>query len=126
MLLDGTEPQQMFDNLTVDAFGRVLIQEDPGGQTYLARIWEYDIKKGGLTEIARHDPNRFLPDAANFLTIDEESSGIVDVSDIMGPGYYLLDVQAHYNIGDPELVEGGQLLMMYDPIKKKKSKGGKK
>jgi hypothetical protein len=25
----------------------------------------------------------------------------------------LLDVQAHYNIGDPELVEDGPLLAMY-------------
>jgi hypothetical protein len=27
----------------------------------------------------------------------------------------LLDVQARYNIGGPELVEGGQLLALFDP-----------
>ena len=43
---------------------------------------------------------------------DEESSGIIAVSDIFGEGNYLLDVQAHYNIGNAELVEGGQVLLM--------------
>ncbi|HEX8235005.1 MAG TPA: alkaline phosphatase PhoX [Abditibacteriaceae bacterium] len=122
MLLDGTEPQQMMDNLTVDAFGRVLIQEDPGNQPYLARIWEYNIAKDTITEVGVHDPNRFAPGVPNLLTQDEESSGIIDVSDIFGPGYYIFDVQAHYSIGDPELVEDGQLLLMYDPIRKKKVK----
>src|SRR4028119_338229 len=120
MLLDGTEPQQMMDNMTMDAYGRILIQEDPGNQSYLARIWEYDVKKDTLVEIAMHDPNRFAPNASVLLTQDEESSGIVDVSDIFGPGYYLLDVQAHYSIGDPELVEDGQLLLMYNSLRKKK------
>jgi len=33
---------------------------------------------------------------------------------ILGPGWFLLDVQAHYNISG-ELVQGGQLLAMFDP-----------
>jgi hypothetical protein len=37
-LLDGTEGPQMMDNITVDSQGNVLIQEDPGGQAYLARV----------------------------------------------------------------------------------------
>ena len=53
--------------------------------------------------------------AAPLLTQDEESSGVIDISDILGNGWYLLDVQAHYNIGDTELVEGGQLLLMHIP-----------
>src|SRR4028119_2294873 len=89
MLLDGTEPQQMMDNLDVDDFGRTLIQEDPGNQPYLARIWEYDIKKDVMTEVGVHDPNRCAPGAPNQLTQDEESSGIIDVSEIFGPGYYI-------------------------------------
>jgi hypothetical protein len=122
MLLDGTEPQQMMDNLDVDAYGRVLIQEDPGNQPYLARIWEYDIRTDTLTEVGIHDPSRFGPNASPLLTQDEESSGIIDVSDIFGPGYYLFDVQAHRALVDPELVEDGQLALMFDPVKKKKSK----
>ena len=33
MPLDGTEGQQMMDNITVDDRGNVLLQEDPGGNT---------------------------------------------------------------------------------------------
>jgi len=67
---------------------------------------------------------RFLPAAAGvipastFLTQDEESSGIIDASDVLGNGWYLLDVQAHLKSADPELVEGGQLLAMYIPTPK--------
>jgi hypothetical protein len=114
MLLAGTEGHQMFDNLTVNSRGELLLQEDPGGQDYLARIWHYDPDTDALTALAQHDPARFTPGVPGFLTRDEESSGIVDVSDILGNGardIYLLDVQAHYALGG-ELVEGGQLLAM--------------
>ncbi|HEX5688711.1 MAG TPA: alkaline phosphatase PhoX [Roseiflexaceae bacterium] len=119
MLLDGSEGQHMMDNLTVTRRGQVMIQEDPGGNDYLATVRRYSIANDTLTEIAKHDPERFLPGAANFLTNDEESSGIIDVSDILGEGWFLLDVQAHYNIGDTELVEGGQLLALHSPPGKK-------
>ena len=115
MLLDGSEGQRMMDNLTITGRGQIMIQEDPGGNDYLAKIRRYSIANDTLTEIAKHDPERFLPGAANFLTIDEESSGIIEVSDILGEGWFLLDVQAHYNIGDPELVEGGQLVALHAP-----------
>jgi hypothetical protein len=114
MLVDGTQAHQMFDNLTIDRYGHVLIQEDPGGQNYLARIWQYDIASGRLTALAEHDPDRFAPGAPNFLTIDEESSGIIDAESLLGPGWFLLDVQAHYPNG-PTLVEGGQLLAIFNP-----------
>ena len=65
--------------------------------------------------MARHDPNRFVSGSPRFLTNDEESSGIIDVSDILGEGWFLLDVQAPYNIGDVELVAGGQLLALHLP-----------
>jgi hypothetical protein len=35
------------------------------------------------------------------------------MADILGEGWYLLDVQAHYAAGDAELVEGGQLLGLH-------------
>lgn len=104
MLLDGTQAHQMLDNMTVDAFGQALLQEDPGGQDYLSKIQLYDIGSDTQTAIAQHDPARFTLGALGFLTRDEESSGIIDVSDILGRGTYLADVQAHYNIGDAELV----------------------
>ena len=105
----------MFDNMTIDDQGRVLLQEDVGNVAHSSKIWMYDIATGALLQVAQHDPARFgdlgVPATAPFNQ-DEESSGIIDVSDILGPGTYLLDVQAHYNPGDPELVEGGQLLLM--------------
>jgi hypothetical protein len=122
MLLSGGEGQKMMDNLAVTTAtpqlfrgGQTLIQEDPGNQPHIAKVWRYNNLTGSLELIAQHDPDRFAPGAPNFLTQDEESSGIIDVSDILGRGWVLLDVQAHYNIGDPELVEGGQLLALFLP-----------
>ena len=112
-LLDGTEGGNMFDNLTIDSHGRILIQEDIGGQDPLGKIWLYDIDTAGFVEVAAHAPEFFgVPAGPNFLTRDEESSGIIDARDILGDGWFLLDVQAHYNIPG-ELVQGGQLLAMY-------------
>lgn len=80
----------------------------------------YNIATDQLTLIAQHDVARF-GDIGVSATLpfnqDEESSGIVDASDILGPGWFLLDDQAHYTTGiDSELVEGGQLLAIYNPF----------
>jgi hypothetical protein len=107
------ERLHMLDNIVADTRGHVLLQEDPGGQDYLARIWQYDVASDTLTEVARHDPARFT--GAARLTNDEESSGIIDAEKLLGKGWYLLDVQAHVASPDPELVEGGQLLALYVP-----------
>lgn len=115
LLLAGDEGPRMMDNIAVTAGGQVLIQEDPGENPRLATIWSYDIATGALSAVARHDPARFREGAEHFLTQDEESSGIVDVSELLGDGWVLLDVQAHYKQSDPELVEGGQLLAMRVP-----------
>jgi hypothetical protein len=115
MLLDGSEGQHMMDNMTITGRGQIVIQEDPGGNDYLAKVRRYSIANDTLTEIAKHDPDRFLPGAPSFLTIDEESSGVIDVSHILGEGWLLLDVQSHYPAGDAELVEGGQLLALHSP-----------
>lgn len=120
-LLDGTETGNMFDNMTVNGDGQVLIQEDVGNQQHLGKIWLYDIDTDTLTEIAKHDPARFgdigVPAVAPYNQ-DEESSGIIDASKVLGKGWYLLDVQAHYGIAG-ELVEDGQLLAIYVPPKMK-------
>jgi hypothetical protein len=114
MLLRGTEGQQSLDNMTVTDRGEVLLQEDPGPQPHLAKIWRYTVATGRLDQVARHDPKRFLPGAPAFLTEDEESSGIIPADDILGEGWFLLDVQAHTPYPG-ELVRGGQLLAMYVP-----------
>jgi hypothetical protein len=114
MLLDGTEGQQMLDNLAIDGHGNLVILEDPGNQAHLAAVWFYDTSTDVLTKIAQHDPSRFTSGGANFLTQDEESSGVIDARDVLGPGWFLLDCQASYPL-DVELVEGGQLLALYNP-----------
>lgn len=113
-VLDGTEGQKMMDNLAIDHSGHILIQEDIGNNAHLGKIWQYNIATDAMTLVARHDTTRFMNGAANFLTQDEEASGIIDVQSILGPGMFMTVDQAHYNIGG-ELVQGGQLLSMYNP-----------
>lgn len=110
-VLDGSEGQKMLDNLTIDPSGHILLQEDVGNQAHLGKLWKYDIATDGLTLLAQHDPSRFLTGGANFLTQNEESSGVLDMSNILGPGTYLFNVMAHYAT-TTELVEGGQLLLL--------------
>lgn len=114
MLLDGTEGQQMLDNLTLDRRGHVLLQEDPGSNVHLARIWQYTLATDTLTLLAEHAPALFTPGSPSFLTTDEESSGIVDARHVLGPGWFLLGVQAGFALPGP-LVRGGQLLALFNP-----------
>ena len=116
---DADPGYQMFDNLTIDRLGRIVLQEDVGGNDRLGRIYVYGIDSGELVQVAQHNPKFFRGPAAanpNFLTNDEESSGVIDASDILGRGWFLLTVQNHKASADPELVEGGQLLAMPRPI----------
>ncbi|HET9934465.1 MAG TPA: hypothetical protein VFQ35_27365 [Polyangiaceae bacterium] len=114
MLLDGTEGQKMLDNITIDKKGHVYLVEDVGNNAHLGKVWRYTIATDTLTQIAQHNPALFTSGAPGFLTQDEEASGIIDASSAIGPGWFLLDVQAHYAT-DSELVEGGQLVAIYDP-----------
>jgi hypothetical protein len=113
-VLDGTEGPKMLDNMTVDNYGHILLQEDPGNQAYLAKIWQYTIATDELKEIAKFDSTRFVTGGTNFYTIDEESSGIIDVQSILGQGMFLLAGQSHLAIPG-EVVEGGQLLAYFNP-----------
>lgn len=114
-LLDGTEGQQMMDNMCIDRRGHLLIQEDPGNQAHLAKIWQYDIATDTLKLLIEHDPARFVTGAASFITQDEESSGIIDATDFFGPGWFIANVQAHATNPDTELVEFGQLVAIFNP-----------
>jgi hypothetical protein len=142
-LIDGTGPGQMFDNITVDRDGNLILMEDPGNQQHAAKIWKYYPRTNQLVLLAQADPARFggrkgtaaIPPTAPF-TVDEESSGIIEVTSLFdhrgddddherhdahtpwkkaGYRYYLGVVQAHYTNPDPELVEGGQLFLMGVP-----------
>lgn len=113
-VLDGSEGQKMLDNMTIDNSGHILLVEDVGNNVHIGKIWQYSIANDQLVKIAAHDSTRFLAGGTNYLTQDEEASGILDVQQILGPGMFLVDVQAHYAITG-ELVEGGQLLTFYNP-----------
>jgi len=120
---NGGVGPRMMDNMTVAANGLIYIQEDVGGQSHTGRIFEYNPATDVVVEVAAHDVARFgsptVAPTAPFNN-DEESSGIIDVTDILGDddtAAYLFDVQAHYNIPG-ELVQGGQFLAMYvDEVK---------
>jgi len=109
----------MLDNVTIDRLGRIVMDEDPGNAARVSKIWVYQIATGEFCEVAHHNPAFFdssIPNNPAFITQDEESSGIIDAADILGPGWFLLDVQAHKASTDTELVEGGQLLALFiDP-----------
>lgn len=92
----------------------LMLQED----TDNAKIWQYMLGSGAWRVVATvNDP-------------DGESSGIVDASRFFGPGWWLLDVQAHGSFQESEVVpnplgaefpdltikrENGQLLAMKIP-----------
>jgi hypothetical protein len=69
------------------------------------KIWLYSID---TRQLILFDPT--VATTPDFVTVDEESSGIIDAGEILGHGWFLLDVQAHTLSTDTELVEGGQLL----------------
>jgi hypothetical protein len=120
ILLRGDEGHKMLDNVTIDRLGRILMDEDPGNSSRISKIWLYAIETREFIQVAAHNPKYFdgsSPSNTTFITQDEESSGIIDAAEILGEGWFLLDVQVHkVNTADPELVEGGQLLALFvDP-----------
>jgi predicted extracellular nuclease len=124
LVLDGTDDitLQKPDNMDIDRYGNMLIQEDPGSDEVLARIVAYRIADGATGVVAEFDPERFSPGGSQFLTTDEESSGIVDAEDALGErGAFLFDAQVHSPVGLPpgtdedtveEYVENGQFLRL--------------
>ncbi|MEZ5299686.1 MAG: esterase-like activity of phytase family protein [Verrucomicrobiales bacterium] len=135
ILADGSQPGPDFttlDNMTMDKAGIIYLQEDPGGSERLARIWAFDLATGRSWEVARHSGRFFHPLSGDLLTTNEESSGIIPLEDIVGPGWFALGVQAHFSLDSAsspidaelrarfglsldqgvELVEGGQIVFL--------------
>ena len=114
LLLDGSEAPYLNkpDNTTFDSRGHLVIQEDPGNNTHVARIVAYDVDSGRIGVLARFDPARFAPGGAQFITQDEESSGIVEAREQLGKDVFVFDAQVHAPAADPAAVEKGQLLLM--------------
>jgi hypothetical protein len=115
---------QMFDNITVAGDGKVLVEEDPGDHPHMAGIWLFDPKTGKAEKVLSVTPEAFLnKNSPEFLTQDEENSGIIEVTDLfnhapwfeVGRRYFLGSLQVHAKSSDPELVEGGQLYLISGP-----------
>jgi hypothetical protein len=115
---------QMFDNLTVSDNGKILINEDPGDHEHLASIWEFDPTTKTAQKIFEVKPEYFQDkNHPNFLTMDEEHSGIIDITRHVthapwykkSERYFLGTLQIHKKHDDPELVEYGQLYLISGP-----------
>lgn len=123
MLLDGTSAKgdyQMLDNLTVNKDGTIILQEDVGENRHNGKIWLYQPDDGTMIKLAGFDKTLFGDiDAKATLTKNEESSGVIDITGILGrkdgKAYSLLSAQSHAPSGDPKTVRGGQLLLMVRP-----------
>jgi hypothetical protein len=77
----------------------VILQEDPGGQPYLARIRSYLPDNGKLTGLFRFDPARFgdltlLPTSP--FTIDEEGSGVIEITRIVKTAPWFTPTRRYY------------------------------
>ena len=123
ILVDGNDipaaqggPMRNPDNLDV-GHNSIMVQEDASN----AKVWRYNMSTGAWSHVA----SATQPSA--------ETSGILDVSDIFGAGWWALDVQSHVNesVGTVDLTytpplggdtltyrerrEDGQLLLMQIP-----------
>lgn len=110
------------DNVAVSADGKTLmIEEDVNGYNRAensdatGRIIAVDLASGAVTPIAKldqSDSDKFVDDGD--VAGSWEASGIIDVSDLFGPGTWLTGVQAHKRT-TPQLGgedEGGQILLI--------------
>jgi len=102
LLLNGGETPFLSkpDNMTITHDGVIMIQEDPGNNAHVARVLAYRIKDGKLATVATFDPKYFTAAGSNFMTIDEESSGIIDATSLLRKGndknsYFFLNAQIH-------------------------------
>ena len=102
MLLDGSEAPYLSkpDNLTVTSDGVILIQEDPGNNAQVARIVAFRVKDSKLATVAQFNSDYFSAGGSKFMTTDEESSGIIDVTSMIAkPGdtkkYFYFNAQVH-------------------------------
>jgi hypothetical protein len=106
MLLNGGESIYMSkpDNITVTNNGVVVIQEDPGGNAHVARVIAYRISDGKLATLAKFDSQYFTAAGSKFMTIDEEASGVIDVTSLLAKAgdtntYLMLNAQIHVKGG---------------------------
>jgi secreted PhoX family phosphatase len=131
MLLNGTEAPYLSkpDNLAVDEAGYIMLQEDPGNNAHVSRVLAYRISDGKLGVVAEFDKTYFAADSASLITIDEESSGMLNVNAFLKKAgdtasYFFFNAQVHATTSKARLeptpvtaidiaaIEGGQYYLL--------------
>lgn len=123
VVLDGDAGDDLVnpDNLGINETTLVIQEDRNKASSGYARVHRYDLGSGVLTPVARLDPSQYAIDVGGGPGV-WESSGVLDVSEFFGDGYWLLDVQAHKAYvrqqgPDLEIDSGrgqrGQLLLMH-------------
>ena len=132
ILLDGSEGMKGPDNIDINRFGEILINEDPNhnldldlGLTRDSSVWLYDTVADTLVRVAEMDrasaiAHALAADPQNSNTPAEdypggwESSGTIDAETLWGPGSWILTVQAHSLSIEPNgvTVQGGQVMRL--------------
>ena len=102
LLLDGSEAPYLSkpDNMEISSEGIVLLQEDPGSNDHIARIVAFRPQDGKLAVVAEFNSDYFGKTGSKFMTVDEESSGIIDVTSLLAkPGettkHFYFNAQVH-------------------------------
>lgn len=110
-VLDGSEGWVSPDNFGINGAGEILVQEDPTfdltGRN--SSMWLYDIDSASLTRVAEVDNAIQQALEPGSALGDWETSGAIAADDFLGLGWWIVNVQAHYNLPNPD-VQGGQLL----------------
>jgi hypothetical protein len=112
-VLLANPPGRIFDTISIDKLGRILVPEVAGRDAGVSRIRACRIEHGVLVEVD-HDRDLFQPgaDPARFITEVEDSSDLIDAQHIFGQGWFLLDARAHKH-DDLEPNQNGRLLAMH-------------
>ena len=84
-LADGVQRMRNPDNLDV-GHASIMVQEDASN----AKVWRYSLSSGAWTHVGTVTH----PTAPS----SGESSGIIDMSEWLGAGWWALDVQSHVNL----------------------------
>jgi len=124
--LDGQKARS-FDNLTIGDDNKLYIQEDPGNSSYVAKHWIVDhtlgtqaLREASAVQIFESDRTRFTTGGTLYQTLDEEHSGIIDITSIVNDGivgsqWFLVATQNHAaatGANAATLVEGGQFIAL--------------
>lgn len=112
LLLDGTEGATGLDNIGFGPDGNLWLQEDPPSTSRLARVWRYILGTDTLEPAFQATASLFS--GAGAISTGEETTGVVDVSAILGRPTLLAAVQSHES-QPGAIVQGGQLLLLSVP-----------